>query len=294
MSASRHRDSAVSEVIGYILVFAIIFSLFSAVVAVYVPAQGTSSELAYQTSTESAMSSMMSGIISSGYSPVGTVISQNFPMGIKGEFFSGTQDTTLGYNTSGFLASLSYNISVGYNYPSSTPINLINNTVIKNISTGSKPMALALDTQNDNIYAIDYAGGSIYVINSSSDKSSVLDNVFPSGAYAIGSAYDPVNNILYVSLQSGNVTLNGIGEYNNTSGKLAIIPIANIPYDVAYDSASGNIYFTSYYNLSQNNPDPHHQDHTLVHPRQVALQRILAFPNHSRVRSWSTIIVAME
>jgi DNA-binding beta-propeller fold protein YncE len=256
LKGSKNNDSAVSEVIGYILVFAIVFSLLSAVVAVYVPDQGKSSELAYQSQTESTMSSFMSSIITSEYSPIGTTFSQNFPMGIKGEFFSGTQDTSLGYNYNGLQATLSYNVSVGYNYPSSTPIDLINNTILTNISIGSKPMALALDTQNDNIYALNYYGGSIYVINSTNNKCQVIKNVFPLDAYAIGAAYDPVNDVLYVALQSGNTSLNGIAEYHISTNVTTYFPIANIPYDVAYEPATGNIYFTTYYNLSQNQPGP--------------------------------------
>lgn len=256
MKQVLRKDKGVAEIIGFILIFAIVVSLFGTVVAVYVPYQGSSNDLAFQSGTQSVMSDMMSTILTSGAPNVGSPVTDNFPMGIKGEFFSGTQDTSLGYNAN-FTSTMNYSISVGYNYPSSTPVNLINNTLEQNIKIGSKPMGLALDTQNDNIYAITYAGTSLYEIFSSNNSVIQIKNATPTDTYAIGLAYDPSNNIIYIALQSGNASRNGIEEFSVSKNKCVdLLSIANIPYDVAYDAATGNVYFTSFYNLSLINPGP--------------------------------------
>lgn len=250
------KDKGVSEIIGFILVFAIVLSLFGTVVAVYVPSQGNSNDIAFQSGTQSTMSSVMSTILTSGAPSIGSPVTDNFPMGIKGEFFSGTESTVLGYNSQ-FTSTLSYSVSVGYNYPSSTPVGLINNTIKQNITIGSKPMGLALDTQNDNVYVITYAGSTLYEILSSNNSVIQIKNATPSDTYAIGLTYDPVNNVLYIALQSGNASRNGIEEFSLSQNKCVdLLSIANIPYDVAYDAATGNVYFTSFYNLSQINHGP--------------------------------------
>ena len=45
ITTHKKKDNAVSEIIGFILIFVIVLSLFAGTVAVYVPAKATSAEL---------------------------------------------------------------------------------------------------------------------------------------------------------------------------------------------------------------------------------------------------------
>ena len=72
------KDNAVSEIIGFILIFVIVLSLFAGTVAVYVPAKATSAELGYQASTSDTMSQMLSDILNGNLQPNGTGITEHY------------------------------------------------------------------------------------------------------------------------------------------------------------------------------------------------------------------------
>jgi len=244
-------DSAVSEVIGFILVFAMITSIFSATVAVYVPAKAASSELGYQSSTSSAMSKELSNILNGNLPLNGTPDTVSFPMGIPGVFFSQALQTTVGLSKLGATSELSYNASVAYDYPSSTPISLINNTVSASIYIGGNPVGIALDTYNENLYAITSGNTNLYEISSNNSSSvTQISGVLLPGQFPVGITFDPQNYMIYITVQSSNASLNGIVMYNTISNGVSRIGLPNIPYDLAYDSSNGNIYVTTYYNGS--------------------------------------------
>lgn len=246
---SPGKDSAVAEVLGFILVFAMVTSIFAATAAYYVPSKATSSELGYQASTQSAMSKILSDILNGNIPLNGSGVTIPFPMGIPGVFFSQPLQTTLGLNEQGVTAVLSYNTSVAYDYPSSTPISLINNTIAESIPISGNPVGIALDTFNENLYVISSGSSNLYEISSNNSSVSTITGVIGSHQYPVGIVFDPQNDVIYITVQSSNASLNGMVLYNTLTHTVAPpIELPNIPYDVAYDSSNGNIYVTTYYN----------------------------------------------
>lgn len=243
------KDSAVAEVLGFILVFAMVTSIFAATAAYYVPSKATSSELGYQASTQSAMSKILSDILNGNIPLNGSGVTIPFPMGIPGVFFSQPLQTTLGLSEQGATAVLSYNTSVAYDYPSSTPISLINNTIAESIPISGNPVGIALDTFNENLYVISSGSSNLYEISSNNSSVSTITGVIGSNQYPVGIVFDPQNDVIYITVQSSNASLNGMVLYNTLTHTVAPpIELPNIPYDVAYDSSNGNIYVTTYYN----------------------------------------------
>lgn len=245
---SPGKDSAVAEVLGFILVFAMVTSIFAATAAYYVPSKATSSELGYQASTQSAMSKILSDILNGNIPLNGSGVTIPFPMGIPGVFFSQPLQTTLGLNEQGVTAVLSYNTSVAYDYPSSTPISLINNTIAESIPISGNPVGIALDTFNENLYVISSGNSNLYEISSNNSSVSTITGVIGSNQYPVGIAFDPQNDVIYITVQSSNASLNGMVLYNTVTRAVTQVGLPNIPYDVAYDSSNGNIYVTTYYN----------------------------------------------
>ena len=246
------KDNAVSEIIGFILIFVIVLSLFAGTVAVYVPAKATSAELGYQSSTSDTMSQMLSDILHGNLQPNGTGITESFPMGVPGVFFSQAESSTIGLNNQAPNISLNYNISVAYDYPSSTPASLINNTIAKSITIPGSPVGIVVDTYNQNLYAISSGSTNLSEINSTSNAVSNISNVIGSSQFPIGITFDPHNDILYITVVSSNPSLNGLIEFNTLSGSHQMIGLPNIPYDVAYDTSNNEIYVTTYFNGSHN------------------------------------------
>ena len=244
------KDNAVSEIIGFILIFVIVLSLFAGTVAVYVPAKATSAELGYQASTSDAMSQMLSDILNGNLQPNGNGITESFPMGVPGVFFSQAESSTVGLNNQAPNISLNYNISVAFDYPSSTPASLINNTIAKSITIPGSPVGIAVDTYNQNLYAISSGSSDLYEINSTSNAVKTISNVIGSSQFPIGITFDPHNDILYITVVSSNASLNGLIEFNTLTHSTLMTSLPNIPYDVSYDSSNNEIYVTTYFNGS--------------------------------------------
>lgn len=116
------EDKSVSEIIGTILIFAILISLFTTFVLWYVPAMGTSNEQSYQVNVENAFGGLTADL--HGQQAVsGNVISSSIPLGIKGvPPFSPSTDTYLSFSAdkSVFSAQMSYEMNVTYFDPSTS------------------------------------------------------------------------------------------------------------------------------------------------------------------------------
>ena len=118
------EDSAVSEIIGAILLFAIASVLLTSFILWYVPSTGTNNDIAYQSATQQSFSSLDSKMQSSSFVP-GKAISQSFPLGISGTPpFTPTQSTNLHYS-SDFNGSMSYNSTVNYFVTNTTKTRII-------------------------------------------------------------------------------------------------------------------------------------------------------------------------
>lgn len=134
------EDSAVSEIIGAILLFAIASVLLTSFILWYVPSTGTNNDLKYQSGTQSSFASLDSKIQSSSFVP-GKAISQSFPLGITGTPpFTPTQSTNIHYS-SDFNGSMHYNAKIHYFVTNTTKTRIVAaeaNTSSSNILTNSK------------------------------------------------------------------------------------------------------------------------------------------------------------
>lgn len=114
------QDKAVAEVIGTILIFAIVISLLTTFVMWYVPNVSTSNDQNYQAASETSMIAVASSLSSTNFVSGNTV---SFPVsiGIKGVSpFSGPSDTSLNFIGTGFSSSMKVSFIV--NYTNSTGI----------------------------------------------------------------------------------------------------------------------------------------------------------------------------
>ncbi len=105
----KKEDKGVAEVVGAILIFAVLITLFTSFMVWYIPAQTTANETHYEVQNKAALGSLVSDLHSSS-TVAGSTISVTVPLGISGvAIFSQAHDTQfsiLPQNT-GFNASLS-------------------------------------------------------------------------------------------------------------------------------------------------------------------------------------------
>ncbi len=108
--STKREDKGVAEIVGAILLFAVVISIFTSFMVWYIPAQTTSNEVHYEQQTKSSMGNLISQIHSSTESQ-GSTISQSVALGISGvAIFSGPQDTQFSIlpDSTSFNASLSF------------------------------------------------------------------------------------------------------------------------------------------------------------------------------------------
>jgi hypothetical protein len=134
------EDSAVSEIIGAILLFAIASVLLTSFILWYVPSTGTNNDIKYQSSTQQSFSSLDSKMQSSSFVS-GKSISQSFPLGISGTPpFTPTESTNLHYS-SDFNGSMNYSATIHYFVTNTTKTRKVAaeaNTSSSNILTNIK------------------------------------------------------------------------------------------------------------------------------------------------------------
>ncbi len=122
ITRNTREDRAVAEIIGTILVFAIVVSVFTAFVAWYVPTTGTANEQAYQNSALTAFSELATKL-SSDTVQNGSTIVQDIPLGIAGvPPFQPSTSTQISSDptSSVFNFSLSFNLSLNYTITNNT------------------------------------------------------------------------------------------------------------------------------------------------------------------------------
>ncbi len=106
------EDKGVAEVIGAILLFAVLITLFTSFMVWYIPAQTTANETHYETQNKAAIGSLVSDLHSTPM-PAGSTISASVPLGISGvSIFSQAVDTQFSIlpQVSSFNASLSVSL----------------------------------------------------------------------------------------------------------------------------------------------------------------------------------------
>ena len=107
------EEKAVSEIIGALLLFAIVSVLLTSFILWYVPSTSTSNEINFQMETQSSLISMESKMLNQNLKP-GDSVSENVPLGISGTPPFIPAESTNIYYSSNFNASLSYSLEMNY------------------------------------------------------------------------------------------------------------------------------------------------------------------------------------
>ncbi len=191
------HDRTVSEVIGAILIFALVIVLFTSAVVWYVPTEGSANDQKFISGTQSSFSSILSSI-SSGKISKGTSTQFNLPMGVPGTFLTPNEQSTLSLvnDTSSYLASMEYNLSLTYKYPSLVPSSIVENKIVKNLTGTTSPDSLAYDPLNNCLYVASYNSNAVNVYNLSTGTQIAS---IPVGEDPTSIVYDSGNGMLYVA-----------------------------------------------------------------------------------------------
>jgi flagellin-like protein len=189
------QDKAVAEVIGTILIFAIVISLLTTFVMWYVPNVSTSNEQNYQAASETSMISIASSLSSTNFVS-GSTVSFPVSIGIKGVSpFSGPSDTSLNFVGNGFTSLM--NVSFNVNYTNSTGIK--HNYSINIIDYSSGTLFSSGNTQFIN--PVDFVIEDGYLLAD-------YGLVQPSFGYG-PLPFDAVNNSGSVSLSVNSINMTG-------------------------------------------------------------------------------------
>jgi FlaG/FlaF family flagellin (archaellin) len=115
----KHEDNAVAEIIGTILVFAIVVSILTAFVAWYVPTEGASNEQSYQQAALTAFSELSSKLSSQSLQN-GSIVVQSIPLGVNGvEPFEQSYATQLSSTSSSQAINFTLRFQLSVNYTQS-------------------------------------------------------------------------------------------------------------------------------------------------------------------------------
>ena len=250
-SVGGKGDSAVSEVIGTVLVFAIFISIFTTVSAYYIPATQSASETNYQQATISSLSDLAASITSPSLS-TGSIINQNVPLGIQGGILSPARTTSLTYSTTGISGSINYGVGLSFAYTSNHPTSAILNKLLQTFPTETlvSPSAVAYDPLNSHIFVSGYGSNVIATIDLT--HNTVLSYTY--GGY--GPKFMDLNlgsNTLYVAdqkaLNATKFSYITINEYSASS--LILTKTMEIPFtsklsaDITaftVDTTNGDVY----------------------------------------------------
>lgn len=190
-----HKDKAVSEIIGTMLVFAILVSTVTAFELWYVPSTQTAFDEQFQVNSQSSLSSLISDLENPTLQ-TGQIVSQSIPMGIQGSLLTPSTQSSIYFQNSGFNATLSYEVGINYKLLENTVPTAITNKVVGTFPSinGRIPTQAAYDYLNGNIYVTDYGANAITEINVSTGK---VINEYYAGMDPYGIVF--ANGLLYIS-----------------------------------------------------------------------------------------------
>jgi YVTN family beta-propeller protein len=142
--------------------------------------------------------------------------------------------------------AIAYDSSSGYLYVANEPsggaanltiINGATDTISGYISNASSRDldTIVFDPANGYVYASNYGGGKVWVVNSTTNASAAFIPSASTGAIA----FDSANRCLYVADESSSSVniING-----STNGVVGTIPVGVEPYAIAFDSSNGFLY----------------------------------------------------
>lgn len=260
-------DSAVAEVLGTILIFAIAISLFTTFVLWYVPATGTVNEQHYDQLTQNAFYKFSNDLADSNAAQ-GQSVSYSFPTGISGiPPFSPSTPTSVSFsrNFDNFSVSLYYSLTLSYSnstgavhyynttqhyigkgvfksaaqtqFTTPTSYDLQDGFLIQeqgrsNPATAIGPLPVSMATPSPGTISM---GSSIYNVSGPSETSS-----------SVGSS---MVTLYYNSVNSTKYSLGQLASINGTIGKVDTITLNSFFYNVTSTSiAQWNLAFYKQFN----------------------------------------------
>ncbi len=249
-------DSAVAEIIGTVLIFAIAISLFTTFVLWYVPATGTANEQHYEQQTQNAFYKF-SNDLSDSNAAQGQTVSYSFPTGINGvPPFSPSTPTSVSFsrNFDNFSVSLSYTITVTYTN-STGSLHFYNSTqqyygkgVFKSDAQTQFTTPTSYDIQDG--FLIQFQGRSnpataVGPLPISLDNSSVSGITMGSSIYNISGDSTTASSVgsTMVTLYYGSVNRTAfaggqLASINGTLGKIGSITLDSFHYNVTSSSVA--------------------------------------------------------
>lgn len=250
-SPGNKMDKAVSEVIGYILVFSIVIVVGTTAFTIYVDNTGTNNELTYQSGVMQSFEQLQTSMFKSS-STIGSQTYVNMPMGIQGAIFSQKSSTTLGMSSSQYY-NISYKLGLSIQVQGYNPnVQVAYDKVINNINLGSSynPDGIVFDSTNNLIYAVCYGAtsghhGEIFAINGNQTLG------LPLPAHAYGVTYDSGDNTLIMPLYNDTTASPGelmaIKPFSTqyTGSTVQVVntkfPTKQYLFDATYDPSTGDV-----------------------------------------------------
>ena len=112
--------------------------------------------------------------------------------------------------------------------------------IITTISVGSTPWGIAFDSTNNRMYVVNFAAGTVSVINTATNA--VVDTISV-GSNAYGIAFDSTNNRMYVANHGSN-TVSVINTATNAVDA-TITGVGTGTRSIAFDSTNNRMYVTN-------------------------------------------------
>lgn len=214
------HDRSVSEIVGTLLVFAIVISLFSSFEMWYVPNTQSSYESQFQANSMNSLSSLISQLDNPSLVK-GQIITQNFPLGIQGSMLTPATQTSLSFDTGGFNSSMNYTVGVNYKLLENTVPTAVTNKVIGTTPAinGKVPTSVVYVPLTNDLYVTDYGSSSISVINASSHE---IVGEYYAGMHPFGIAYNG-HGSLYIT--------NDYSFYSSFTGNYSTVSVFNVSTD---------------------------------------------------------------
>ena len=233
-SVKNKQDNAVAVVIGALLAFVIVSSLMASFVLWYIPANGTSNDVKFDTQVETSLLNLQNKLVNKSVYP-GLPVVQNFDVGIPGTPpFSSNSNTFLSFlNSSGFHAQIRYNFTISFVY------NKIQGNIVFNQTFNSQGQ-LYVDTSTPFVPSdLLYFQNDAVVLNQQGSNYSQVLNGIP--------FYTSLNSSHNLSLQASQYSINGIsasfGGYGST---LLTLEFSNLTQN---DFTVGDNTTVSYHNV---------------------------------------------
>ncbi len=113
-------------------------------------------------------------------------------------------------------------------------------TVVATVTVGEGPRGLCWNRTNDKVYVANYTGGSVTVINGTTNQ---VDTTVTVGSYPSSMVYDPTDNKVYVA-NEGSHSVSVIDGASNTV--VATVEVGVAPRSLAWNRTGNKVYVANY------------------------------------------------